>query len=83
MNTADSYFSTLTEDETGTKLARLIFASRVYSISDLYDWGGLSSDVSGGIRSGKTAGALLEDSKYAQKSEAALAAIKIFTDRLR
>ena len=83
VNTADSYFSTLTEDETGTKLARLIFASRVYSISDLYDWGGLSSDVSGGIRSGKTAGALLEDSKYAQKSEAALAAIKIFTDRLR
>lgn len=82
VSAADSYFRSMTADDSAFELARLIFASRVYSISDLYDWGDLLRSVTDGAIRGTPLAALLGDADYEKKSAAAMTAIKIFTDRL-
>lgn len=78
----DSRLRAVTTDNTAFLVARLIFASRVSRISDFYDWGDFLQPIADGVSSGTPLSSILEDSNYEKKAAAAIAAIKIFTERL-
>lgn len=79
---ASAYFSAMTAGDTEAELARLIFSSRVFSLADLYDWGGFSAVVSRGILDGSSIDELMADAQFTKRLEAATAAIEIFLERL-
>ncbi len=78
------YFNTLSTNasDTASDLARLIFDSRAFDAAYIYGWGNLAETLCQGIIDGRTLSNVINDSTYAQKTEAAKIAIEIFKSRL-